>query len=212
MMPWREAYWPVRIEARLGEQSGVVWNALSNWAPSRARRSMCGVFMYGCPEAPVSSKRRSSTRITIRLGFISSSVVLTLVDQVLGLRTVQAEGRARRRIVVVHRARIAVRVEHIVPAPKQIVQTGPRGRCFTARGAGAIVARCGEVQVGGEQHAAARPAGGRRERERADPGAEGDRVLLREGLAVAPAGRERALVAAEHDRAARNAGAAVERV
>ena len=27
MMPWRLAYWPVRIEARLGEQSGVVWNA-----------------------------------------------------------------------------------------------------------------------------------------------------------------------------------------
>ena len=27
MMPWRLAYWPVRIEARLGEQSGVVWKA-----------------------------------------------------------------------------------------------------------------------------------------------------------------------------------------
>ena len=31
---------------------------------------MFGVFMYGCPDAPVSSKRRSSTRMTIRLGFI----------------------------------------------------------------------------------------------------------------------------------------------
>ena len=30
---------------------------------------MCGVFRYGWPDAPVSSKRRSSTRITIRLGF-----------------------------------------------------------------------------------------------------------------------------------------------
>src|SRR6516162_5386109 len=27
MMPWRLAYCPVRIEARLGEQSGVVWKA-----------------------------------------------------------------------------------------------------------------------------------------------------------------------------------------
>ena len=34
MMPWRLAYWPVRIEARLGEQSGVVWNAALNIAPS----------------------------------------------------------------------------------------------------------------------------------------------------------------------------------
>ena len=32
---------------------------------------MCGVFMYGWPEALVSSKRRSSIRITIRLGFLA---------------------------------------------------------------------------------------------------------------------------------------------
>jgi hypothetical protein len=43
MMPWREAYWPVRIEARFGEHSGVVWKAFSKSAPSRARRSMFGV-------------------------------------------------------------------------------------------------------------------------------------------------------------------------
>ena len=55
MMPWRLAYWPVRIDARLGEQIGVVWNARSNSAPSCAMRSMCGVFMYGCPPAPNSS-------------------------------------------------------------------------------------------------------------------------------------------------------------
>ena len=35
------------MQARLGEQSGVVWNALSKIAPSRAMRSMCGVFRYG---------------------------------------------------------------------------------------------------------------------------------------------------------------------
>ena len=34
-----------RIEARLGEQSGVVWNACVNIAPSWPMRSMCGVFM-----------------------------------------------------------------------------------------------------------------------------------------------------------------------
>src|SRR5262245_4644660 len=76
MMPWRLAYWPVRIEARLGEHSGVVWNAFTHCAPSCARRSMCGVFMYGCPEAPVSSKRRSSIRMTSRLGFIATSLRL----------------------------------------------------------------------------------------------------------------------------------------
>jgi hypothetical protein len=45
MMPCRLAYWPVRIDARLGEQIGVVWNARSKSAPSCAIRSMCGVFM-----------------------------------------------------------------------------------------------------------------------------------------------------------------------
>ena len=36
MMPCRLAYWPVRIEARFGEHSGVVWNAL---APELWRRT-----------------------------------------------------------------------------------------------------------------------------------------------------------------------------
>jgi hypothetical protein len=43
MMPWRLAYWPVTMDARLGEQSGVVWNALRHIAPSRASRSTWGV-------------------------------------------------------------------------------------------------------------------------------------------------------------------------
>src|SRR5688572_23378746 len=68
MMPWRLAYWPVTIEARFGEQIGVVWKARSNSAPSRASRSMCGVFMYGWPPAPNSSKRRSSTSTTRKFG------------------------------------------------------------------------------------------------------------------------------------------------
>jgi hypothetical protein len=55
MMPCRLAYWPVRMDARLGEQIGVVWNARSNSAPSWAMRSTWGVFMYGCPPAPNSS-------------------------------------------------------------------------------------------------------------------------------------------------------------
>jgi len=44
MMPCREAYCPVRMQARFGEHSGVVWNAFANCAPSRASRSMFGVF------------------------------------------------------------------------------------------------------------------------------------------------------------------------
>ena len=35
--------------AWLGEHSGVVRNAFSNSAPSRAMRSMCGVRTHGCP-------------------------------------------------------------------------------------------------------------------------------------------------------------------
>ena len=46
-MPWVRAYWPVRKLARLGEQSGVVANALRKRAPSRARRSMLGVSTKG---------------------------------------------------------------------------------------------------------------------------------------------------------------------
>ncbi len=68
MIPWRLAYWPVRIEARFGEQIGVGWNARVQFAPSRAMRSTLGVFMYGCPPAPNSSKRRSSIRITRKFG------------------------------------------------------------------------------------------------------------------------------------------------
>jgi hypothetical protein len=55
MIPWRLAYCPVMIDARFGEQIGVVWNARSKSAPSCAIRSMCGVFMYGWPPAPNSS-------------------------------------------------------------------------------------------------------------------------------------------------------------
>ena len=47
MIPCRLAYWPVTIDARFGEQIGVVWNARSNSAPSCASRSMFGVRMYG---------------------------------------------------------------------------------------------------------------------------------------------------------------------
>src|SRR5215213_6591505 len=68
--PCRLAYCPVTIEARFGEQIGVVWNARSNSAPSRASRSICGVFMYGWPPAPNSSKRRSSISTTRKLGFL----------------------------------------------------------------------------------------------------------------------------------------------
>lgn len=39
-------YCPVKIEARLGEQSDVVTNALTRWAPSRAIRSKAGVSSH----------------------------------------------------------------------------------------------------------------------------------------------------------------------
>src|SRR5262249_8931982 len=58
----------VRMLARLGEQSGVVANELRNWAPSRASRSMFGVLENGWPAQPMSSQRRSSTRMKMMLG------------------------------------------------------------------------------------------------------------------------------------------------
>jgi hypothetical protein len=41
--PWRRAYVPVKIEARLVQQMEVVTNPLWNRTPSRAKRSMFGV-------------------------------------------------------------------------------------------------------------------------------------------------------------------------
>src|ERR1051326_4169098 len=76
MMPWRLADWPVRVEARVGGQRGGGGDAFRNCAPSCARRSMFGGFMYGCPDALVSSKRRSSMRMTRRFGFIALSLRL----------------------------------------------------------------------------------------------------------------------------------------
>ena len=42
-MPCRCAYWPVRIDARLGEHSAVVTNAFGTCAPRSAIRSRFGV-------------------------------------------------------------------------------------------------------------------------------------------------------------------------
>jgi hypothetical protein len=43
--------------SRLGEHKGVVTKALRNSAPSRARRSMCGVWRKGWPAQPMESQR-----------------------------------------------------------------------------------------------------------------------------------------------------------
>jgi hypothetical protein len=59
----------VMIEARLGEQSGVVWKADVNIAPSWPMRSICGVFMKGWPQIPSSSNLRSSIKTTMKFGF-----------------------------------------------------------------------------------------------------------------------------------------------
>src|SRR6266540_1920491 len=54
------AYTPLRSEARLGEHSEVVLNALRKLTPSLAMLSMCGVLRCGCPAYPTASHRRSS--------------------------------------------------------------------------------------------------------------------------------------------------------
>ena len=45
--PGRDGNCPVRSVARFGENSGTAWNASTNQAPSRARRSMLGVSRKG---------------------------------------------------------------------------------------------------------------------------------------------------------------------
>jgi hypothetical protein len=55
MIPCRLAYCPLTIDARFGEQLGIVWNARSKSVPSCASRSMCRVCMYGWPPALNSS-------------------------------------------------------------------------------------------------------------------------------------------------------------
>jgi hypothetical protein len=67
-MPCERAYWPVSRLARLGEHSGVVAKAFRKRTPSRARRSMFGVSMNGCPAAAKSSQRMSSTTTNTTLG------------------------------------------------------------------------------------------------------------------------------------------------
>ncbi len=64
---WRCAYWPVRIDARLGEHRAVVTNAFGSLTPRLARASMFGVSSQGCPALPIMSKRRSSTSTKITL-------------------------------------------------------------------------------------------------------------------------------------------------
>ena len=67
-MPWWRVYSPVTMLARLGEHSGVTANMFRNCAPSRASRSMLGVRANGCPAAPKSSNRRSSTTMSRMFG------------------------------------------------------------------------------------------------------------------------------------------------
>src|SRR5690349_16041573 len=118
MTPWRLAYWPVRIEARFGEQIGVVWKARSNRAPSRASRSMCGVFMYGWPPAP---KRRSSIRMTRKFGLVRTRArgldERHPLRQVVGDRLGERRRRGRRRDL---EALLVERREHLRPGERGI--------------------------------------------------------------------------------------------
>src|SRR6185503_2585911 len=56
------------MDARLGEQSDVVQNALANRAPSRASRSRLGVFRNVFPAQPIASHRWSSVKMTTTFG------------------------------------------------------------------------------------------------------------------------------------------------
>ena len=67
--PWRWAYMPLRIEARLGEQSDVVQNAFLKWTPCLASRSRFGVLRCLCPAQLMQSQRMSSVMTTITFGF-----------------------------------------------------------------------------------------------------------------------------------------------
>src|SRR5689334_18793949 len=85
--------------ARLGEQSGVVANALRKFAPSRASRSMCGVRENGWPVQPRSSQRRSSTRMKMMLGFEDlSAAQLNELRAQIRLTRMNSRKRARDRL------------------------------------------------------------------------------------------------------------------
>ena len=68
MMPFVWTYWPVRSAARLGEHSGVVAKAFRNRAPSRASRSMAGVWTNGWPATRSRPSAESSTRTKTTFG------------------------------------------------------------------------------------------------------------------------------------------------
>jgi hypothetical protein len=56
------------MEARLGEQSEVVQKWFLKYTPSRARRSMCGVWRWGLPWKLRASQRWSSVRMMTTFG------------------------------------------------------------------------------------------------------------------------------------------------
>jgi len=73
----RAGVWPVRIDARVGEQRGLAVYARENVMPRRARRSMFGVrYKLVVPNSVVSLQPRSSARINTT--FIARSATATL--------------------------------------------------------------------------------------------------------------------------------------
>lgn len=77
--PCRCAYNPVRMEARLGEQSEVVQNMFSNRTPSLEIRSIWGVFNAGCPAQLMAFQRISSQRMKSTFGLFSAAKPLEQV-------------------------------------------------------------------------------------------------------------------------------------
>ena len=71
--PWAWAYRPLRIDARLGEQSDVVQKGFRKYTPSRARRSMFGVEIVDLGLMLTESQRWSSVRMNSTFGRRGSS-------------------------------------------------------------------------------------------------------------------------------------------
>src|ERR1051325_11219113 len=68
MMPWRDTYSPVKIDARLSAQIGVVTYAFRNSTPFWAMASSVGVLTIGFPTALSASQRMSSASRKMMFG------------------------------------------------------------------------------------------------------------------------------------------------
>src|SRR5215470_4940707 len=72
--PWRQGYWPVKMLARAGAQTGWLANAERKRTPREAMRSRFGVrFMGLTPMAPMQSQRNWSEMTRTILGRVAGA-------------------------------------------------------------------------------------------------------------------------------------------